>query len=203
MYLQLAENLSAQRVHVKGYKRKANVLEHTRKFPLSEQPEHNPYIFIPDFEAGAGGIFVREDKFDYLPAEQFYLFMKLLAPYQPNPEGLNEDIFLAGFVKNFFKGREDRKNGREERRNKRAESKGRAREARANAKVIKAEKGGASPLDSIIEGAKSIFGKKEDESTDTVTPGAPEKKPFYTNPLFLIGAVAVVGGGIYFATKKK
>jgi len=204
MYLQLAENyLSAKpkRVQVNGYKRRANVPAHTRKFPksLAEAPQdENPYIFIPDFEQGNGGIFVRDDKFDYLPADQYSLFLQLLAPYQPNPEAWSEDIFLHGFFKTFFKNREERKQKRQERRSQRAESKSRAREA----KILKASRGEPSVLDKIIDGATSIFGKKDD-TTDTTAPGATDTTPFYKKPIFLIGGAVLLAGGIYLATKKK
>lgn len=209
MTLQLAENNLFQReIKVKSYKRKPFVKAHTRT--LSDNAKNlNPYIFIPDFEAGAGGIFVREDKFDGLPADQYKLFMDLLAPYQPeHSQALDEEDehTLSGIFKNWIAGREERKAKRTERKGQRVESKNKARETRANAKMtraeakkIKSENGGESFLDKIVGGAKDIFGKGQDGGA---TPGGAEPTPFYKNPLVLGGIGVVLVGG-YFLTRKK
>ena len=209
MYLQLAER---GKVNVSSYKRKRTVVAHKRRYPLSEEAgkdsPDNPYIFVPDFESGQGGIYVREDKFDGLPKDQYKLFMDLLAPYQPeHAHALSEgdEQFLAGIFKNWIAHREERKEKREarkqqrqDRRSKRADSKSRARETRAQAKLNKSNSGDESVLDKIIGGAKEIIGGAQGGDS-----GATDDTPFYKKPVFMVGGVLLVAGGIYMATKKK
>jgi len=208
MYLQLAENnLSAKVFNVRGYKRSAHVKAHTRRYPsLNDgQADINPYIFIPDFDAGTGGIYVREDKFDYMPADQFRLFMKMLEPYQP-AQGMDELSNKANREKRREaratkrEGKENRKNEKQKRRSDRSASKNDARAAKSAGGGDGEEGGGSGILDKIKGGIKKFINKGQDGG-DAAPP--PEETPFYKKPVFIGIAAAVLIGGVYMATKKK
>jgi hypothetical protein len=233
MYLELAENgLSARKkkkrkynkkprvfrkpelfdtYEVKGYTRHKNYVPPHERHYLNEAPmkNENPYIFVPNFEQG-GGVYVREDKFDLMPDSQWQIFMQALAPYQPEvQQGVSESNFLGN--------REDRKKNREARRERKktkADSKAEARQTRADAKqtkadakVIKAENsdGGSSVMDKIKDVGGSLIGawKGGDSGGDLAPVDDQTSTPFYKKPLFIVGAIALVGGGIYLATRKK
>ena len=219
MYLELAETgMSArpkkrpQTYQVSGYKRSANfVPAHSRRYHLQENdPQDNPYIFVPNFEQG-GGLYIREDKFDSMPGNQWNLLMKTLAPYQPQvQQGMSENTFLGNRAERKARrdekkdqkatnkaNREQRKEDKNERKNQRQTARD---ERKANKKPI--DWGGVKDTATSVIGG--IFGKK-DQGADMVDPIDPNSggKPFYKNPAVIIGGLAVVGLGIYFATKKK
>jgi len=206
MYLQLAENnLSAKVFNVRGYKRSPRVQAHTRRYPsrLNDgQEEINPYIFIPDFEAGTGGIYVREDKFDYMPADQYKLFMAMLAPYQP-AQGMDELSNKANRERRREQrakkreGKEARKNEKQKRRSDRSASKN---EARAAKSAGGGDGEGSGLLDKIKGGINKFINKGQDGGDGAP---APEETPFYKKPLVIGIAAAVLIGGVYMATKKK
>ena len=196
MYLQLAENnLSAKVVKVRGYKRSPRVASHTRAFPRlsANAPANiNHMIFVPDLEAGRGGVWVREDKFDAMPHNDFIKFMKLIAPYQPANSGLNE-----GLSKGWLEKSQERKTERMERKQDRKDAKEADKEAnpdRQGGNILKNVVGSAANI------AGSIFGGKPGMMPEEQM--APPPKPFYKNPIVLgVGAVALLGG-LYLITKK-
>ena len=230
MYLELAENyLGAKRkkshvIHtprtyeVSGYKRGANyVPAHERRY-LNEAPE-NPYIFVPNFEQG-GGVYVREDKFDNMPDDQYKIFMKTLAPYQPEvQQGMSENYFLGSRAERKAQrerrmeaktqkkeGKGTAKTERQERKKLKAESKASARTTRADAKKTKAEGGGGGvDWDKVKDVGGSLIGKfinkdggGEPGGADVVT-----ETPFYKKPAVIFGGVAVLLIGGYMLMKKK
>lgn len=210
MYLQLAENNRRKRVNIASYKRRANVASHSRQFPQrlnDSAPIENPYIFIPDFEAGTGGIHVREDKFDYMPEDQYKLFMAMLAPYQP-PGGLDELSNKANRERRRDQrakkreGKEERKNEKQKRRSDRSSSKNDARAKKSEGGGD--DSGGSGILDRIKSGVSKFINKGQDGGGDgTPGGGAPEETPFYKKPVFIGGAAAAVLVVAYLATKKK
>lgn len=208
MYLQLAEGGNrpqGNRPHRKPHRPlQSNGNTRTRISTQASRStqDDNPYIFIPNFETG-GGVFVREDKFDAMPNDQWQIFIKTLAPFQPQvQQGLHEDMFLAT--------RAERKQRREDRHQKHL-----AKIAIKNAKAAaKAEGRGAGIFGNILDTAKDIFGKKDstDNSGAPAPGGAPDdgtpkpKKKSNTGTYILIGGVAVtllVGGLAWNASKKK
>jgi len=124
----------------------------------------NPYIFVPDFEAGTGGVYIREDKFDSMPDKQWSVFTKMLAPYQPETKNgtLSESMFLASRAdrrerrKRKKEAKVQKKEAKVERRKQKTESKklkaeskaelrrmrGEAKMTRAEGKRLKGERGG-------------------------------------------------------------
>jgi len=230
MFLQLADNgLSAKHktikrnapkfIEVAGYKRSSNVSAHKRRYPILQE-ETNPYIFIPDFENG-GGIYIREDKFDSMPTEQFKLFIQKLAPLQPDVQKgvLSEMEELSGRAERKARrdekkdlklekkeNKEERKTDKNERKNKRRDSKDEARQSREERK---AEKGGFD-WDKAKDVAGNLIGKftgkggaEDTGGADTGGGGGAEPTPFYKNPIFIVGGLLLIGGGIYLATRPK
>jgi hypothetical protein len=226
MYLQLAEGKKRRRgrVQVSGYT--SNVSAHTRRYPLNENGEvSNPYIFIPNFEQG-GGIYVREDKFDGLPPNQWAMFMKNLAPFQPEVEqgALSEPMFLASrserkesrerrreakTAKKEAKtkskeDRNDRRNQRTEQRGSRAERRAENKEAREKRKA----EGGGFDWDKAKDTAGGLIGKftgrgggdeggGDGGGGDSGTGMSPTMKY-----VLIGGAVVLLAGGIYASTRK-
>lgn len=181
--------------------------------------ELNPFIFVPNFEQG-GGIFVREDKFDAMPNDQFTLFMELLAPYQPEVEaGLSEAVYLADRASRREhrerrkeaktqkkEGKGSAKKERQERKKLKAESKAESRTKRAEAKLTKSQTGGGLDLTKLTDTASTLIGKftgKGGEAEAAAIPSGSDETPFYKKPAVLIGAAVLIGGGIYLATRKK
>jgi len=162
----------------------------------TDEKEINPYIFFPDFEAGQGGVFIREDKFDGMPTEQYREMIRTLSPYQPKTSGgLSEDRLLSS--------RADRKKAREDkntRKNEKAKSKNEARQSKEERKSKRQPFDFKGAIDSVGGVIKNFKGGS-DQGAD-IQPAETEK-PFYKSPLFIGGMVAVLGAGIYFATKKK
>lgn len=228
MYLQLAENKKRRRgtVAVESYQRSSHVSSHGRRFPLREnKPKKNPYIFVPNFEQG-GGIFIREDKFDGLTDNQWSMFMRILAPYQPQVQNgaMSEPMFLSSRAER--KANRDRKReaktskkeaktqskiDKNDRKNQRTESRAEARERRADAKQSRAERkaeGGGFDWDKAKDTAGALIGK--------FTGGGQESAPGdggsessaggfnFKSPLFIGGvALVVIGGIVYAVTRPK
>lgn len=180
---------------------------------LAEGEEtRNPYLFVPDFEAGTGGIFIREDKFDSMPTDQYKKLLNLLGPFQPKtPGGLNEDDYLSS--------RADRKARRDEKKDQKATNKANREQRKEDNNERKNQrqtarderKANRKPFDfkgaiDTVGGVVSKFtGKGGEEFTPEAggssTPG--ESKPFYKNPAVLIGGAVVIGGIAYLLTRKK
>lgn len=161
----------------------------------TDEKEINPYIFFPDFEAGSGGVFIREDKFDSMPTEQYREMIRTLSPFQPKTSGgLSEERLLSS--------RADRKKKREDketRKNEKAAAKADLTRAKAERKRTRQPFDFKGAIDTVGGVIKTIKGG--DDQSANIQP-AETSKPFYTNPLFIGGAVAILGAGIYFATKK-
>ena len=213
MYLELAENyLGAKRnwYNVGGYNRKANhVPAHTRRYSGMNEGPTNPYIFMPNMETG-GGLYIREDKFDSMPNDQFKMLMRQLAPYQPEVENgqMSEQQFL-GNREDRKKNRESKRNRRDQKANSKAESRttrANAKQTRADAKKSKADSGqGGFDWDKVkdVGGSLigSIFNKGGDASGGEVAPIV--ETPFYKKPAVIIGGVVVLGVVGYMLTRKK
>lgn len=160
-----------------------------------EEKEINPYIFFPDFEAGNGGVYIREDKFDAMPTEQYKEMIRTLSPYQPKTSGgLSEERLLSS--------RADRKKAREDkntRKNEKAKSKNEARASREERKSKRQPFDFKGAIDTVGGVIKNIKGGSDQGAEVTSV----EPTPFYKNPAVLIGGALLIGTGIYFATKKK
>lgn len=160
-----------------------------------EEKEINPYIFFPDFEAGNGGIFIREDKFDAMPTEQYREMIRTLSPYQPKTSGgLSEERLLSS--------RADRKKKREDRqarKNEKASAKADLTKAKAERKRTRQPFDFKGAIDTVGGVIKNIKGGSDQGAEITSV----EPTPFYKNPAVLIGGALLIGTGIYFATKKK
>jgi len=158
------------------------------------EKEINPYIFFPDFEAGNGGVFIREDKFDSMPTEQYREMIRTLSPYQPKTSGgLSEERLLSS--------RADRKKNREDRqarKNEKASAKAELTKAKAERKRTRQPFDFKGAIDTVGGVIKNIKG-----GGDQVDIAPVEPTPFYKNPAVLIGGALLIGTGIYFATKKK
>jgi hypothetical protein len=162
----------------------------------TEEKEINPYIFFPDFEAGSGGVYIREDKFDNMPTEQYKEMVRSLSPYQPKTSGgLQEERLLSSRAE-----RKERRADKNKRKNEKAESKNQARASKEERKSKRQPFDFKGAIDSVGGVIKNFKGGNE-QGVD-IAP-VETSKPFYTNPLFIGGMVAVLGAGIYFATKKK
>jgi len=179
---------------------------------LAEGEEtRNPYLFIPDFEAGTGGIFIREDKFDSMPTDQYKKLLNLLGPFQPKtPGGLNEDDFLSSRADRKARrdekkdqkatnkaNREQRKEDKNERKNQRQTARD---ERKANRKPFDF-KGAIDTVGGVVSKFTGKGGEDFEPSAGSSTPT--ESKPFYKNPAVLIGGAVVVGGLAYLLTRKK
>ncbi|HLF52332.1 hypothetical protein [Flavobacterium sp.] len=223
MYLQLAENRRRGKVSVSGYYRSPGVSSHKRRYPSLSEPAQsitsNPYIFVPDFEAETGGVYIREDKFDSMPDKQWAVFMKTLAPYQPEVQQrtLSEPMFLASRAdrkerrKRKKEAKVQKKEAKVERRKQKteskrlkAESKAALRKAKGEAKMAKATGGGGGidwgKVKDVGGGLISKFtGKGGEEETPE---GGGAETPFYKNPVVIGGAVLLTAGAIYMATRK-
>lgn len=227
MLLQLAEKPSS--VRVSSYTRKAKVKAHTRSFPSLREHAHidtsDPYIFFPDGQGG--GMFIHESKFDSVPEDTFKRLMIQLAPFQPSVQSgeLSEPVFLADrnerrkerqeaksrkreakTQKKESKGSAQRE--RQERKKLKAESKAESRSKRAEAKLTKAQTGGGFDVSKLTDTASSLIGKftgKGGDGGDIPTGTTPEtsSSAWYKNPVVIVGGVALLGAGIYLATRTK
>lgn len=156
------------------------------------------YVFIPDEQGG--GRYVREDYFDNLDDATYKRLMVMLEPFQPQ---MMSETHLSG------KGRDRREARREERRETKAESKAVKAEEKTERKAKRAETL-SKVLETVGGVAKNIFGGTDVSGSATFETGERpdfqfkvDDKPFYQKPAFLIGSAAVVGGLIYFLSKRK
>ncbi|MEI8136124.1 MAG: hypothetical protein WCH21_02250 [Bacteroidota bacterium] len=205
MYLQLAER--AKKVKVGTYARSGYVKAHTRKFPTLSENE-NPYIFIPNVDGG--GVYIREDKFDSMPHDQFVKFVATLAPYQPEVKAgeLSEGEYLASRSerKAARQKKKDLKNEEKESKTKRKEEKSASKAAVRQAKADKKTSGKGFDWDKAGEIGGKLIGKitgKGEEDASGNAGAAIEPTPIYKNPLFIAGGAALLLGGIFLATRKK
>lgn len=155
------------------------------KLILAEGPAptiEDLYIMLPN------GSYVREDYFDNLTDVEYAQLMNLL-----EPTTMSENEYLSG----------------------RAEREAR-REARRAAKLEKIKAGGglANLAKNVAKGAAAIFGGASPSFDDSAAAGAPDTRgldfnvgvttrKWYQNPAVIIGGAAVLGIGIYLATRKK
>lgn len=161
---------------------------------LAENPYYNLadmrkdlYIFVPEgFEGAQEDMYIREDKFDNLPENEYQILMAKLAPFQPDG--------LSGKRGDARRARKD------ERRKQRQEAKQKRVETRSEA------------LGKFVEKAGDIVGnivRKTPANVDVQGGGLDIS--YSTEPSFfernrvplLIGGIALIGGGIYLATRKK
>ena len=154
---------------------------------LAEQTIENAdkYIFIPQGYRGAHkDLYIREDLFDKLPDPVYNNLMDELEPFQ------NQGLSGRG---------KDRRAARREARQKRVETRAAAR----------AQGGGI--LDKIGNIATNVIGGLKGGQLDVQAGGGELAIDYGTEPTFfekykwpiIIGGVAIVGGGIYLATRKK
>lgn len=205
MMLQLAEPYSQTRYSA------GRASPPPRKRLKSTTDDEPPYIYIPNFQGGAG-YYVREDYFDFLSPDEWRTLMAQLAPYQPAVQaGMSEPANFLADRASRKKKREEKQQGKTDknaRKNKRNEAKNKLIEARAKAK---AEGKGGDILGSITSGLTSIFGGGAAGGAGVAPDagggggGAPppdEEEKWYQKPIVWVGGALGVGAIIYFATRK-
>lgn len=155
---------------------------------MIEGEEMSPYIFVPGEYEGEG-VYVREDYFDDLPDDVWERTMEFLESNQPG-------MSLFGFGK---KGRARRLERRERRHERRLEKKGQrfaSKEARVTTRAD-----GTPGFFGTDGGLQGILGTVFGGGAAPVNGAVPERKPM---PWLGIGlGVAILGGVVYFATRKK
>ena len=143
------------------------------------------YVFIPaGFMGATQDTYIREDKFDNLPENQYQIIMQQLAPYQP--AGLSD--------------RASRRAARAEKKSTRRDAKQKRVETRSAAISSALQKGG-DLLKNIIGGAGGSVDVQSgalDISYDTQPTWFERNKT-----LVIVGGVAVLAGGVYLIAKKK
>lgn len=167
------------------------------------------YTYVPGVD-GSPGVWVRDDEFDDLPEREWSALMDYLAPYQPGGDQMSEgstQLALFGF------GKKAKARRAEKHKAKIARKDAKTQMLLAKAQGIKQgtfQPGSAigGVFSKITDVASSIFGGggsgQEAEMPGGGMPPSPtERKPIYTNPIFLVGGAVAVGAIIYFATKKK
>jgi len=184
---------------------------------LSEEIEDN-YTFVPGAN-GDQGLWVRDDEFDHLSNEEFEDTMNVLEECAP---GMGAGLSGRGRDRRKAR-REAKRRRREERRKLKAEkkkSKIAIRLAKSEAiKSGKFESGAGGILKGVTGIASQIFGGGRNGGAEVMAPeydsgtmapgGVPavkppkEEVPFFKNPLVLIGGAVVIGGILFFATRKK
>jgi len=142
------------------------------------------YVFVPaGFMGATQDTYIREDKFDNLPENQYQIIMQQLAPYQP--AGLSD--------------RESRRAARTEKKSARRDAKQKRVETRSAAIGSALQKGG-DLIKGLIGGQQPIDVQAGglDISYDT-QPSFFEKN----KTLVIVGGLAVLAGGVYLIAKKK
>ena len=140
------------------------------------------YIKLPN------GSYVREDYFDDLDDASYNELLKIIEP----SEMMGEDYFLSSAA--------DRRARRDARRAARTER-------------IKAGGGFANVVKNVAKGAASIFGGAAPDFDDAGAAAdqrgvmfdvdIQSQRRWYQNPAVIIGGIALLGAGIYFASRKK
>lgn len=150
------------------------------------------YIFVPSNIPGQPGTWVRDDAFDDLSTADFNEVIEAMEPFQP----MNENTYLAGFG-DWIKKKRELRAARKEAKTELIKSKA------AGITAGTFTPGGAlsNILGTIGSTASSIFGGGQGQiepqpQTET------ESKPFYKNPVVIIGGVLLIGSLIYFRQKK-
>lgn len=168
-YLQLAENAQSEQAFYNS---------------LAENPKQF-YVFVPAEGTPNGGVWVREDYFDNLPADEWQKTMVALAPYQPQQ--------MSGIISNIRENIQERRERRDIRRDARSEQ---------------VQQGGTFGQ-RLLNTVGGIFGKG-DQAAQTKEMQLPDyqvqignEKQWYQNPLVIVGGLAAVGGIIYLATRNK
>lgn len=226
MYIQLAEG-RRRRTKISGYRRRANnVRPHFRALHETSPDAGNPYIFIPRNIGRQYGfdndINIREDNLDFLQPSEWRMLMAQLASYQPAVEDgtMSEGMFMADRASRKAKREQKKADQQAKSAGKTAKSTSRADKKAAKTELIRArakaksEGRGSDVLGSLIDGAKSIFGKG-DTAVDTTQPdGAPGggttpegyEKAWYQTTGGMVGigiGVLALAGGAYALTRKK
>jgi LPXTG-motif cell wall-anchored protein len=144
------------------------------------------YVFVPaGFMGATQDTYIREDKFDNLPENQYQIIMQQLAPYQP--AGLSD--------------RASRRAARAEKKSARRDAKQKRVETRSAAISGALQKGGDLIKNLIGGGAGGSVDVQSgalDISYDT-EPSFFEKN----KTLVIVGGLAVLAGGVYLIAKKK
>ena len=168
------------------------------------------YVFIPaGYRGSEKDLYVREDFFDDMPDSVYQQMMQELAAYQntglsgkADRKARRQERKDAKAAKKATKGG----GARREARQKRLETKWAGKEKKASAK---GSGKGAAFLDKVGGIVGDIVGKGPvDIETDSLDfqydqgGGEPSFFDKYKVPL-IIGGVALIGGGIYLATRKK
>jgi hypothetical protein len=160
---------------------------------LAETDPRDLYVFVPTDQDGSGR-WIREDYFDKFDDNAYEQIMAALEPY--------EDAGVSGL---FSKMRE-RSQARRERRGARKDMKA---ESKATARVQRTQGGGA--LGKILDTVKQTFGGQKVDAGIDITSGkdptgyfrTETEKPWYSKPVVIIGGIVLIGGTIYFLTRKK
>lgn len=220
MYLELAENggydLSESYSLSDGYS-----LSQPGGYTQNPDVMRN-YIFVPDQD---GGKWLHMSLFDNAPMAEFTEFLDEVADYQPVT--MREGLSAGGARKAFREQKQQQKLQRQEAKTNVVQARADKKAAGANIRIAKAgaidrgESGkGAEAIGGILgkalETTGKIFGKGGSDAAGDpagkfdigggVTFGTqppPEEKTFIQKYGLYIAGAAVVGVGIYFATRKK
>lgn len=151
------------------------------------------YLFIPaGFMGAEQDMYVREDKFDSLPENEYQILMAKLAPFQ--------NTGLSG------KGSDKRAERRAKRKAEKETKKATKREARQKRVETR-----SAALSSVLGKASDIVGGILGKTPTVDVESGGLDISYSTEPTFwekyktpvIIGGVLLIGGGIYLATRKK
>jgi hypothetical protein len=162
--------------------------------PYSHLAESNKdlYVFIPAGYRGAvQDLYVREDAFDSLPANQWDQLMTELEPYQ--------NVGMSG----IFSRAKEKRQARKDQRSQKKETKSALKVAKKDAK-LKRVQSGETGLKTLIGGAKdivgSLFGTPQDKTLDVNAGGGgldisyndnPTFFEQYKTPIFIVGGLGL------------
>lgn len=172
------------------------------------------YVFVPD---ASGGKWLHMSLFDDVPMAQFSEFLDAVADYQPAP--MDEGLSAGGARKKFREEKQKQKLERQQAKTDAIKGRTAIRYSKAGA-IDRGESGkGAAAIGGILgkalDTAGSIFGKGDTTAPDAAgkfdvggsvnfgTQPEPEKTFLQKNWPYLLAGAVVIGGGIYFATRKK
>jgi hypothetical protein len=156
------------------------------------------YLTMPNPE-GDGLIQVRADVFDDLPNDQWLAMMEELAPYNVGVSGLFSKM-IARHQENKAK-RQETKAAKGEQKTQRQ-----AQRQAALMNIAGSIFGGGASGGGDSAGDTGYPMPTPDQRGFQVNYGTPppvEEKKWYQNPLVIVGGAALVGTGIYLATRKK